>query len=102
LFTVPLSYPYHPDPIDTMLRLKPGELAALMPGWAVVKAAQIEAGNHLSDLREGGQPLKRLVRQVGRALLPFYRPRQWKPPAHRLLWLFRPFRQSMVLLRKPQ
>ena len=101
LFTVPLSYPYHPDPIDTGLRLKPDELAALLPGWEVVKAEQIAAGSHLTDLRDSGQGLKRLASQLARTALPFYRPRQWKGIAHRLLWLFRPYRQSMVLLRKP-
>jgi SAM-dependent methyltransferase len=101
LFTVPLSYPYHPDPIDTMLRLKPGELADLLPGWQIIKAEQITAGSHLRDLRASGEGTKRLAKQIARVLLPFYRTRHWKPLAHRLLWLFRPFRQSMVLLRKP-
>jgi SAM-dependent methyltransferase len=101
LFTVPLSYPYHPDPIDTMLRLTPDELAAMIPGWHVVKSDQIAAGNYLRDLYATGKPLVRLLRQIVRILLPVYRPRQWRPNAHRLLWLFRPFRLSMVLLRKP-
>jgi hypothetical protein len=100
-FTVPLSYPYHPDPIDTMLRLTPSELAAMMPGWDPVKAEQIAAGTYLGDLRRTGQPVVRLVKQIFRVSLPFYRPRTWRPNAHRLLWLFRPFRVSMVLLRKP-
>jgi SAM-dependent methyltransferase len=101
VFTVPLSYPYHPDPIDTMLRVTPAELAAMMADWHVVKSEQIAAGSFLSDLRASGRPLSGLLRQVARALLPFYRPDKWRPNAHRLLWLFRPFRQSMVLLRKP-
>jgi SAM-dependent methyltransferase len=101
LFTIPLSYPYHPDPIDTMLRLKPGELAAMMPDWDVVKAQEIEAGNYLRDLRASGEPITRLLKQTARVLLPFYRPHQWKPNAHRLLWLFKTYRMSLVLLRKP-
>ena len=101
LFTVPLSYPYHPDPIDTMLRLTPDELAAMMPGWDVQKSQQLAAGTYLRDLRATGEPMVRLIKQVGRVMLPFYRSRQWKPNAHLLLWLFRPFRMSMVLLRKP-
>lgn len=101
LFTIPFSYPYHPDPIDTMLRLAPDELAAMMPGWTVLKSEQVVAGNYLRDLKAGGRPFVRLVRQVARVMLPVYRPRQWRPNAHRLLWLFRPFRMSMVLLQKP-
>lgn len=101
LFTVPASYPYHPDPIDTMLRLQPNELADLMPEWELVRAQRLDAGNHLIDLRQHGDWQKRLLKQIVRVLLPIYRPSSWKPLAHRLLWLFRPFRQSMVLLRKP-
>jgi SAM-dependent methyltransferase len=101
VLTVPLSYPYHPDPIDTMLRLTPDQLAAMMPGWQVLKSKQIAAGNYASDLRNSGEPVVRLLRHVARVVLPFYRPRQWRPLAHRLLWLFRPYRMSLVLLRKP-
>jgi len=101
LFTVPLSYPYHPDPIDTMLRLTPEGIAGLMPNWQVVKSEAIEAGDYLRDLRATGQPWPRLGRQIVRVMLPFYRPHTWRPNAHRLLWLFRPFRMSLVLLRKP-
>lgn len=101
LFTVPLSYPYHPDPIDTMLRLTPGELAAMLPGWQLLKGQEITAGNYLRDLRKGDKPFIRLAKHIGRVMLPLYRPRMWKPNAHRLLWLFRPYRMSMVLLRKP-
>ena len=55
LFSVPLSYPYHPDPIDTMLRLTPRQLAAMMPDWAVVRSGEIEAGNYWRDLRDSGR-----------------------------------------------
>lgn len=102
IFTVPLSYPFHPDPIDTMLRLTPKELAAMLTGWEIVKSEQIEAGTYLRDLRASGEPYRRLMRQIARVLLPFYRPRMWRPNASRLLWLFRPYRMSLVLLRKPE
>jgi len=101
LFTVPLSYPYHPDPIDTLLRLRPSELAALMPDWNVVKAEQIKSGSWIGDLRKSGNGVKNFAKHVGRVMMPFYRPSHWKPMAHRMLWLFRPFRQTLVLLQKP-
>ena len=101
LFSVPLSYPYHPDPIDTMLRLTPSQLAALMPNWTIVRAEEIQAGNYWRDLRESGSGLSRLVRQVGRVAMPFYRPSRWRENASRLSWLFRRYRVSLVLLRKP-
>ena len=101
LFSVPSSYPYHPDPIDTMLRLKPDKLAALLPGWAVVRAGELQAGNYWNDLKRAGSPLKRLVRHAARVALPFYRPAQWRENASRLSWLLRPYRVSIVLLEKP-
>jgi hypothetical protein len=32
--------------------------------------------------------------------MPFYRPRQWRGKASRLLWLYRPYTVSVALLRK--
>lgn len=101
IFTVPYSYPYHPDPIDTSLRPSPGELARMLQSWAVVEAEVVTSGNHWADLRQSGEPWRRLVRQVARAAMPFYRRTQWRHVAHRLLWLWRPFTSSAVLLRKP-
>ena len=99
--TVPYSYPYHPDPIDTSLRPSPDELARMLPGWEVIKRDVVAGGNHWQDLKKSGEPWKRLSRQVLRTLMPFYRPSHWPHIAHRLLWLKRPFTSSAVLLRKP-
>jgi SAM-dependent methyltransferase len=101
IFTVPYSYPYHPDPIDTMLRPSPAGLAGMLKDWVVVRQEIIRGGNHWGDLRRSGEPLSRLFKQVARTLMPFYRRAHWKHVAHRLLWLKRPFTSSAVLLRKP-
>ncbi len=101
LFSVPLSYPYHPDPIDTMLRLTPKQLAAMLPTWEAVRSCEIEAGNYLRDLRAGGNGLSRLARQIGRVAMPLYRSGKWRENASRLSWLLRKYRVSLVLLRKP-
>lgn len=99
IFSVPLSYPYHPDPIDTMLRLTPDQLAAMVPGWSVVRSGEIEAGSYWRDLRASGDAISRVVRQMARVLMPFYRPHQWRANASRLSWLLRTYRVSIVLLR---
>jgi hypothetical protein len=101
LFSVPLSYPYHPDPIDTMLRLTPAQLAAMLPDWLVVRSDAIDAGSYWRDVRESQAGLAGLFRQIVRVALPFYRPDQWRANASRVSWLFRSYRVSMVLLRKP-
>jgi hypothetical protein len=93
LLTVPRSYPYHPDPIDTMFRPSPQEIAAMLPGFTVMREAEIEAGR----FRPG---LVALLKHLARAAMPFYRSHAWRSLSHRLLWLVRPYRQSMVLLRK--
>lgn len=101
IFTVPYSYPYHPDPIDTMLRPNPAELAGMLRGWTAVRSEVVESGNHWSDLQQSAEPWRRLFRQMGRAMMPFYRSSQWRHVSHRLLWLWRPFTSSAVLLQKP-
>lgn len=101
-FTVPLSYPYHPDPIDTMLRPSPGELATLLPGWEVERAEVLESGTYRDDLRASKRPFYTLANHLARAAMPWFRPRQWRHIAHRLLWLFQPYTVSMVQLRKPE
>jgi SAM-dependent methyltransferase len=102
IFSVPCSYPYHPDPIDTMLRLRPGELAAMLPGWETIRSAEIKSGNYWCDLRRSGNAMSRVVSQIGRVAMPFYRPSRWRENASRLSWLMRTYRVSAVLLRKPQ
>jgi SAM-dependent methyltransferase len=102
LFTVPRSFPYHPDPLDTMYRPSPSEIAKLLPGWQVVKAEELASCTYLQELQREGRPATALARNVVRSLMPFYRPRAWYPAAHKLFWLFRPYRVSLVMLRKPE
>jgi len=94
LITVPYSYPYHADPIDTMFRPSPQELARLLGGWEIERGDIIDCGR----FQIGGMAL---VKYLGRVALPFYRRDKWWGMAHRLLWLFRPYRQTMLLARKP-
>ncbi len=102
LFSVPSSYPYHPDPIDTMFRPTPQEITAMLPGWSVVRTVELEVGDYRQDLRMTGKPAVTLLKHLARVMLPFYRPRHWRALASRLRWLFRPYRLSIVLLQKPQ
>lgn len=101
LFTVPRSFPYHPDPLDTMFRPSPAEIANLLPAFEILDSAEIEAGSYRDDLGSGARAVGTLARQAIRALMPFYRPGRWYPAVHKLLWLFRPYKVSLVLLRRP-
>jgi len=47
--TVPYFYPYHRDPIDTMYRPNPDELAKLFPGARLVEGLILGAGSCYRD-----------------------------------------------------
>jgi len=101
LISVPRSFPYHPDPLDTMFRPAPQDIVALMPGYEVIAAQEFSAGTYWDEIGASPFPAKTLARQIARSLTPFYRPRQWWPQFHKMMWLLRPYRVSLVLLRKP-
>ena len=98
LVAAPRSYPYHPDPIDNLHRPSPEQIAAMFPGYRVVESAVVDSEGYLPEFQRAGV-LKR-VRKFLRLLFPFVRPRRWFSHAHRMLWLWRPYQHSLVLLRK--
>lgn len=99
VITVPYSYPYHADPIDTLYRPSPQELCALFPGYQVLEARTIASESYGDEFVAGGA--LRMVRKVLRMFFPFVRPKRWLSHAHRMLWLFRPYQLTGVVLRKP-
>jgi SAM-dependent methyltransferase len=101
LFTVPADYPFHPDPIDTLFRPSPEQLAAIFPDWEVIESEQLACGNFWHDLKQGGAFWRKAGRHLLRLAAPFYKPRYWLASAHRLLWLVREYRVSLLLVRKP-
>lgn len=100
IITVPFSFPYHPDPIDTLFRPKPEEIADMLPGFSVVRSEVLEAGSYYRDLIYSGRPFRNLAYNLLRAFAPFYRTNNWLFFVHRLFWLFRKYKQSVVLLKK--
>jgi len=94
IVTVPRSYPYHADPIDTLFRPTPNELAALFPGTRVV------AGEIVEDVTYGRELLAQGTRAV-RKLLGAMRPwgQAGRAQRDRLRWLFRPFSATCVVLQ---
>lgn len=99
--SVPLSYPYHPDPIDTMLRPTPQELGSFFPNWNILKGEVITTDTFLEETLRKPRGALTLFSHVLKVLMPLYRPRQWWPKAHRLMWLLRPYKSSLVVLQKP-
>ena len=99
--SVPRSYPYHRDPIDTLFRPTPAEVVALFPAGAeVVSEAVIETGYYWSKVRARPWILA-APRSPARSPFPFLGFTRWKRSLGKLYWLVRPYLATMVVLRKP-
>jgi hypothetical protein len=99
LATVPSSYPYHADPIDTLYRPSPTVLASLFR-HSEVRASEIVAGRTYREAfrAAGSNFLGELGRTGLAALIAIARPRSFASRLHRWLWYRRPYRVSIALL----
>lgn len=97
IVTVPQSYPYHADPIDTFFRPTPEQITFLFPTYSVISSKLVPCHTYATELRKG--PSK-ILRHVLRTLIPFPRWRGWLCALHRWTWLWRPYKVSCVVLRK--
>jgi hypothetical protein len=100
LATVPSSYPYHADPIDTGYRPTPAALAAMFPGSETLLAEELTGRTYKEDMRKrGASLLTEAARTLGFALIFFARPKSFAARAHRWLWYSRPYRVAIALVR---
>jgi len=99
VFTGPRSYPHHRDPIDTMFRPTPEEVAALFPGATIEKAEILPCGSYWDVVRK--RPWV-LLRPVLRFPFPFLGWEKWKRSMGKLYWLFSPYLTTCVVLRTPE
>ncbi|MBP6014520.1 MAG: hypothetical protein KBA31_19990 [Alphaproteobacteria bacterium] len=97
IVTVPHSYPYHRDPIDTMYRPTPEEAASLFDETVVVARDIIDAGSYRDHVK--ARPWI-ISRQIFRAPFPFLGWEKWKRSMGKLYWLVYPYQMTCVLLRK--
>jgi len=91
-------YPHTSDPHDNGLRVDEVKLARLFAGFDVVESAIVTSRRSLlGDLLED----KRLAGKVAlRALLPFYRPRNWLELIRYLPKIRTPYAAACAILRK--
>ncbi|MBK1632458.1 hypothetical protein CKO31_17265 [Thiohalocapsa halophila] len=94
--SVPYSFPFHADPIDTMFRPSPTELAALFPGCTVIAQEVVECesfGDQLlaSPSKAGAWLLKLIV--------PYSGTTHWRSAVDRARWLWRPYTVTCMILR---
>jgi hypothetical protein len=93
LVTGPRAFPHHPDPIDTMFRPTPAELAALFPGFTCEKSAVVQSTLIAYLVRrfiESPRDFVRSVRTGGGGSSNEFR-----------AWLFRRVSATCALFRKP-
>lgn len=101
--SVPHSYPFHPDPIDTLFRPAPSEVVALFGAcFAPVVTHTLTDVTWLGDLQRS-MGLRRLPLFFARDLVKVAKEAMsagvfWR--LHRYLWLMRPYKVSIVILRR--
>jgi SAM-dependent methyltransferase len=100
LATVPSSFPYHADPIDTGFRPSPGALAALFGHSETLVAEEVAGRTYAEDLKARGSTV---WKEAGLTLLFgltfFSRPKSFRARLDRWRWYKRPYRVSIALVR---
>lgn len=99
LATVPSSYPYHADPIDTGYRPSPSELASAFARSEPLLAEEVAGLTYAEDLKARGLTVAgELMRTALWTLIFFVRPRSAAARLHRWRWYSRPRRVAVALL----
>jgi hypothetical protein len=96
--TVPFSYPHHADPIDTMYRPDPAQLARLFAGARLHEARILDVGLCYRDEVRARPWL--LLRHLARLPLPFLSPVRWRRSMAKLYWLAAPYRITCAIFEK--
>jgi SAM-dependent methyltransferase len=96
--TVPFSYPYHRDPIDTMYRPSPAELCDLFTGARQLDGTILGMGESYGDVVRDRPWL--LLRHVWRFPVPFLSFWKWKRSMVRLYWLVAEYRITCAVFEK--
>lgn len=103
LLTVPRSFQYHADPIDTYFRPTPLELSLLFPEFKTIHSQVIKVESMIDDLRGGyrlGTLASNLVRHFLRLITLLPQRQRWLSHLHSTLWLFRSRQVTMLLLQR--
>ena len=97
IVTVPNRFPYHPDPIDTMFRPDPADLAKLFPQCSLIDGAVLDCGTGWDYVERDPRVM---IAKVKYRLSGMREHGGVKGSASFLPWLFRQFRQTCALLQK--
>jgi 2-polyprenyl-3-methyl-5-hydroxy-6-metoxy-1,4-benzoquinol methylase len=98
--SVPYSFPYHPDPIDTLFRPKPAEVAELFPAFRLSASGIVECESFGTQLMASP---RKLAGWLARLVVPHKGLEHWRSAVDRARWLLRPYRVTcLMLVRMPQ
>lgn len=101
IISVPFSYPYHPDPIDTGYRPSVTEVAELFYGYQIDAFDTIVCPTFWDELKATGRPWRGLGRTIAKIMIPVGGLSAVKARASRMKWLNRPYLQTIAVLKKP-
>jgi len=96
--TVPSSYHEHNDPIDTMYRPTPDELASLFAGQQILHKGELIGDTYWSHVAR--RPLTIFFRHFFRFFVPFLGWKAWKRSMRKLYWLFHHYKVAAIVGRK--
>jgi hypothetical protein len=100
--SVPKSYPYHLDPIDTYFRPTPADIAELFSDCEIVASDIILDRTYWKEISQLTirHRLMTLVKIGVHFFLPLYKWDRWKSRLHPLLWLLRRYSVSIAVLKR--
>ena len=100
LATVPSSFPYHADPIDTGYRPRPEQLAAAFRNSEPLLAEEVQGRTYQEEIAAQGSSWWREVgRTCGFVLIAPFRPKSVRARLSRWRWYRRPYAVSLALVR---
>ncbi len=99
LATVPSSFPFHADPIDTYYRPTPDALARAFTGSEILLSEELIGRTYAEQIEAAGSALWReLALTICWSLIFFLRPKSAASRLHRWLWYKRNYRVSIALV----
>ncbi len=98
LVTVPYSFPFHEDPIDTLFRPDAKALHQLFTNTEIIESEVVVSnGSYWNDLKANK---KYLFIMLARLFMPFYKPQQWPSVLKDFLNAKKKYSATCLLLRK--
>jgi hypothetical protein len=98
IVTVPFRFPYHEDPIDTMLRPTVQELSGYFPNMRTLIGKRVESEKSYFE-KIAAHP-KDLFITLFRWVMPFYKPHVWWRSISYMPYFFKKYSVSCIVLQK--